>query len=248
VKSKSDLVKKKLIDIFKVIGSSNLSEFLHELEDDKLFLDSMNSMIKINDIFIKRDFKDIYEFSVYRNFLYCLIRDLKPKVIVETGVLHGLTSAWLLKALEDNNHGELISVDLPRRDWDKYFKGIDFGDGGEAEFEIEEETPGWVVPENLKSRWKLYLGPTSEHLPGICQRLDNIDLFIHDSDHSYDTMKLECELIQKYHSDAVIVIDDYYANNYAFDFQKQTGRNLFEIDDINDDLQSCQGCALLNPK
>ena len=76
----------------------------------------------------------------------------------------------------------------------------------------------------------------------------HIDLFIHDSDHSYETMKLECELIQKYHSDAVIVIDDYYANNYAFDFQKETGRNLFEIDDINDDLQSCQGCALLNPK
>ena len=53
MKSKSDLVKKKLLDIFKVIGNSNLSEFLHELEDDKLFLDSMNSMIKINDIFIK---------------------------------------------------------------------------------------------------------------------------------------------------------------------------------------------------
>ena len=246
MKSKSDLVKKTLIEIFRKLGRSNLSDYLNELNNDKIFLDSINSRIKTNDIFLKRDFKDIYEFSVYRNFLYCLIRSLKPRVVIETGVLHGLTSAWILKALDDNNLGRLISIDLPRRDWDKYFEGIEFGDGGDAEFEIKEETPGWVIPENLKSKWELFLGPSSKYLPDLCKTEDKIDLFIHDSDHSYDTMQIECELIQKYHPSSTIVIDDYYVNNFAFDFQKTTGRNLFEIDDVSDALKVTKGCALLD--
>jgi hypothetical protein len=246
MKSKSDLVKKTLIETFRILGRSNMSDYLDELNNDRIFLDSINSMIKTKDIFIKRNFKDIYELSDYSNFLYCLIRSLKPRVVVETGVLHGLTSAWILKALDDNKLGRLISIDLPRRDWDKHFKGIEFGDGGDTEFEIKEEPPGWVVPENLTSNWELILGPSSKYLQGICKTEDNIDLFIHDSDHSYDTMKLECELIQKYHPSSTIVIDDYYANNFAFDFQKTTGRTLFEIDDVTDELKETKGCALLD--
>ena len=31
--------------------------------------------------------------------MYYLVRLLKPKCVVETGVMHGLTSAWILQAL-----------------------------------------------------------------------------------------------------------------------------------------------------
>ena len=241
--SKSDLVKKKLHESFEKIKKLSCQEFLNGLSHDSNFLENVNSLILTNDIFVKRSFKDIYEFSVYRNFLYAIIRDLKPNVIVETGVLHGLTSAWILKALKDNNNGKLISIDLPRRDWNKYFKGIQFGEGGEAEFEIKNELPGWVIPKNLKERWELYLGPSMIHLPKVCATEESIDLFIHDSDHSYDVMQLECELINKYHPKSNIVIDDYYLNDFVFDFQKKTGRDFIEIEDINDNLEEVKGCA-----
>ena len=48
---------------------------------------------------------------------------IKSKVL-ETGVFHGLTTMWILKALEDNKKGKLISIDIKRSDWNKYFKNI----------------------------------------------------------------------------------------------------------------------------
>ncbi|MAI85873.1 MAG: hypothetical protein CMF99_01610 [Candidatus Marinimicrobia bacterium] len=241
--SKSKLVKKSLYKSFDKIGRPSCKSFLNELNDDLDFLEDINALIRTNDIFIKRKFNDIYEFSIYRNFIYGLIRDSRPSVVVETGVLHGLTSAWILKALEDNKKGRLISIDLPRRDWDKYFKGIQFGKEGDAELEIKNEIPGWVIPKNLKDRWELNLGPSQDHLPKVCAEQKYIDLFIHDSDHSYQTMQTECELVNKYHPESNIIIDDYYLNEYAFDFQKQIGKDMLEIKEINDSLKEVKGFA-----
>jgi len=38
---------------------------------------------------------------------------LKPKIIIETSVASGISSAYILKALEDNDCGKLISIDKP---------------------------------------------------------------------------------------------------------------------------------------
>ena len=58
-------------------------------------------------------------------------------------------------------------------------------------------------------------------------------------------MNFECSLVQKYHPKSTMVIDDYYVNDMAFDFSKKTGRNIFEIGDIDDKLKECKGCAFL---
>ncbi len=44
---------------------------------------------------------------------YLACRATKPAVVVETGVAYGVTSAFILKALEGNCYGLLHSVDLP---------------------------------------------------------------------------------------------------------------------------------------
>src|SRR4051812_6926009 len=44
---------------------------------------------------------------------YAVCRARKPRVVVETGVAFGVTTAFILKALEQNGSGELHSVDLP---------------------------------------------------------------------------------------------------------------------------------------
>ena len=74
-------------------------EIMKELEDDYGFIEAINLKVVKNDVFRKRSFESIYQFSVYRNLLYYMLRITKPKIVVETGVLHGLTSAWMLKAI-----------------------------------------------------------------------------------------------------------------------------------------------------
>ena len=45
--------------------------------------------------------------------LYTLSRSIKPGIVVETGVASGISSAYILRALDKNNHGKLFSIDLP---------------------------------------------------------------------------------------------------------------------------------------
>jgi hypothetical protein len=44
--------------------------------------------------------------------LYVCFRLTRPALVVETGVGAGLSTAYILKALERNNHGQLYSVDF----------------------------------------------------------------------------------------------------------------------------------------
>lgn len=43
--------------------------------------------------------------------LYGLIRSMKPQVIVEIGTYRGYSSAWMAKALQENNTGHIYTVD-----------------------------------------------------------------------------------------------------------------------------------------
>jgi len=45
--------------------------------------------------------------------IYTLIRCLKPRIVIETGVANGASSTFILSALEKNNLGKLYSIDLP---------------------------------------------------------------------------------------------------------------------------------------
>ena len=44
---------------------------------------------------------------------YALCRALRPMRVVETGVCYGVTSAFFLQALRQNDRGTLYSIDLP---------------------------------------------------------------------------------------------------------------------------------------
>lgn len=43
---------------------------------------------------------------------YLLIRDARPRTVVEIGALHGWSATWILRALRDNGEGHLHSYDL----------------------------------------------------------------------------------------------------------------------------------------
>lgn len=223
-------------------------DIIEELEQDTDFLDAINVQIASNDVFRTRRFESIYHFSVYRNFVYYMIRVLKPQGVVETGVFHGLTSAWILKAIDSNGSGTLISIDLPRRDWEKYFPGVSLDFYGLQELHEfpTDGMPGWVIPDPLRSNWQLILGSSHQHLEQICS--DNlVDFFIHDSDHSKEIMKYECETVWERFSDTWVVIDNFDLNNFTYEHLSNNPLMHMVLDDLDDGLNIKPRAAICAP-
>ncbi len=129
-------------------------------------------------VFDRRDFA----------FLYVLIRGSKPKVAVETGVEFGVGSAAMLLAMADNRVGHLHSIDLPTLD----SEGRVNADGKRDRSAVPTlEATGYAIPPEARDRWTIALGSSAELLPPLLERLGTIDLFFHDSEHSYSTMLWE---------------------------------------------------------
>ncbi len=146
-------------------------------------------------------------------FLYAATRILKPEVVVETGVANGVSSAYILRALERNSKGDLYSIDLGANDHLPEGKSI-----------------GWVVPEELRDRWKLLLGDARDMLPGLLEKLRRVDIFLHDSDHSYEHMMWEFKNAwQALTSGGLLISDDIWVNTSFFDFAKLVDREAIPL-------------------
>ncbi len=103
--------------------------------------------------------------------LYLIVRAARPRVVVETGVLYGASSAHILAALARNGDGVLYSIDLPH--------------------EPHEPPHDFLVPDELRGRWALVVGDSRCELPALLRRLSAIDLFYHDSLHTFQHMTWE---------------------------------------------------------
>ena len=128
--------------------------------------------------------------SAQATHLYAIIRQLKPHVVVETGVCNGLSSAIILSALAKNSAGHLYSIDLPEFT-DATGNSEQFWSGKGGAVVPRDERSGWLVPDTLRGRWTLLLGKSSELLPKLLEELQTIDLFIHDSEHSFQNQLFE---------------------------------------------------------
>ncbi len=117
--------------------------------------------------------------------LYLLIRDLKPDIVVETGVLYGASSSHILEALKENKNGKLYSIDLPH--------------------DSNIPSKGFLVREAVLDRWELIIGDSKALLPKLLNKLKHIDLFFHDSLHAFDHMFWEYHMAFKYLSQGGIL-------------------------------------------
>jgi hypothetical protein len=127
--------------------------------------------------------------------VWCLTRHLKPQHVVETGVAHGVTSRFILEALERNGNGHLHSIDLPPldRDWRRQV--------------------GMAVTDRYSDRWSYIKGSSRRHLPDLLSRLGEMDLFIHDSLHSERNVRFELDRAWPVlRPGGAIVVDDIDAN------------------------------------
>jgi predicted O-methyltransferase YrrM len=128
--------------------------------------------------------------SLHVEMLYALVRHRRPKVVVETGVCNGLSSAVILYALAQNGCGRLYSVDLPEFT-NPALNATPFWEGKAGAAVPSTDRVGWLVEPPLDERWTLTLGRSQDVLQPLLDRLGPIDLFIHDSEHSYDNQMLE---------------------------------------------------------
>jgi predicted O-methyltransferase YrrM len=156
--------------------------------------------------------------------LYELLRQLEPRVAVETGVCNGVSTAFLLLALDRNGSGELHSIDLPEIAGEEYETGT-FWDGKGGAVIPPGKEPGWMVPAELRDRWHLALGRSQDELPPLLERVGAIDFFMHDSEHSYECMSFEFRAAWEALRDGgVLVADDVNVNSAWAEFVREVRR------------------------
>jgi hypothetical protein len=155
---------------------------------------------------------------------YTIVRLLEPNIVLETGVASGISSAYILSALEENKHGQLFSIDLPYKENKQYFS--DYVKSGGRVLIPDDREPGWLIPEDLKKRWRLELGKSSEKLPPVIKNLPLIDIFIHDSEHTYENMIWEFRTVWPYlKKEGLLLSHDINWNKAFSDFYKEIKGN-----------------------
>jgi predicted O-methyltransferase YrrM len=129
-------------------------------------------------------------------FLYCLVRWTKPTQVFESGVARGVSTLVLLAALDANGRGALVSADITAN-------------------------VGQLVPRN-HPRWHLVtLSATAPgaDLAGILEDIGEIDLFVHDSDHSQSHQAFEYALaMENLSQHGILFSDDIDASSAFLDF------------------------------
>jgi predicted O-methyltransferase YrrM len=125
-----------------------------------------------------------------------VVRLTHPMVVVEIGGTMGLTSAVILAALEANGDGQLYSIGMPAQD---------------SKLEIVKS----AVPEKVKPRWTLELGPLRQVLPELVQHVAPIDVSLHVADQNLADQLEEYRTVwPELRSGAVLV--SYHVRSPAF--------------------------------
>ena len=187
----------------------NLEETLGEI---RTFHDKLNIIIHGRDFWQVSD----DEFA----FLYLAVSISKPKIVFETGVGPGTSTSAILKSLPKGS--KLISFDL----------GVKYGNA-------EEMPVGFVIPEELKSIWNLVLGDSNVTLRRELEKYKNIDMFFHDSTHTYDHVSFELNTVFPYLSkNFMIIVDNYDWTDAPKDF---ANKNNLHLHHVSDDM-----CMIIN--
>jgi len=176
----------------------------------KIQYDIFDSLEDHLDLFIKKQqnkkyptFENPYpiNYGLDRNvsrLLYFISKYSKPDLIIETGIANGFSSSYLLLALEHNKYGNLISIDDIVRPWHI------------------PESMGLAIPNNLKKRHQIVIGNASTKLSDILREKKYVDIFIHDSSHTYQNMQKEFRIAWPYVKNGGFLLSDDVSQHDAF--------------------------------
>jgi hypothetical protein len=142
------------------------------------------------------------------NLLEGLIKNFEPNVVVETGVANGKSTLRILESLQSQGLKEstLYSCDIDKN----------------------------VATSDLLAfaNFRFVLIKSKEDFQTLIGRLDGIDLFYHDSDHSYEHQYFEYVTVwEKLNDGGILMSDDINWSNAFLDFCKIVGRVPFVLAD-----------------
>lgn len=181
------------------IRTSELKKIEFEFRSSENFFDVFLPRIEVLE-----KLEDAGDLRFHSFTLYALVRALRPRLVVETGVAHGKSSALILLALDHNKSGRLVSFDLPPTG--------ELADGSKTSLSGREV--GWLVPENLRRNWDLHLVDSKSGLNEMFRRpVDppnppEIDFFFHDSLHTFEHISAELAAVRNHLSARCLLLAD----------------------------------------
>jgi len=134
--------------------------------------------------------------------IYAVVRSSRPSVVLETGVANGHSSFFILRAMRANGHGSLHSVD-------------------------RSPQVGSLLTRPDRDRWNLHILESKSLKKSFLRILDTIppiDLFLHDSDHTYAWQSFELNAVmRKLAPGGILASDDCDGCNAFLDFCQKSG-------------------------
>lgn len=162
--------------------------------------------------------------------LYALIRKHRPETLVETGVHSGVSTTSILLGLDANGTGTLHSLDpggeiwtsdgetdIPETEASFYERGRPSCTEEDSHVLPEGKDAGWIVPADLEDRWELSTGRSRRALPSVLEDAGEVDVFVHDSEHSTTGMLFEFELAWEHLAPGGVLLSQHVDQNDAFE-------------------------------
>jgi len=195
-------------NIDKLFLALKINNFVKENEFNKVFLDYEERLKRVKLVYPENFSIDYDEAKI----LYMLTLYIKPKIFLETGVADGTSSFFILSALKRNSFGKLISVDI-------------------------KNDVGAIVPKSLKSNWDLKIleGNLRNSFENLVLSIPKIDIFLHDSNHSYSWQSFEYNTVfNKIDKNGLLVSDDIDHSCAFIDFYRKLKSNYEMLNFVTD--------------
>ena len=161
------------------------SEFKQDKNQIKEIIEEFNDDLEIHerighckDYIYERDLEP-GAMSEEAALIYSLVRLKCPSTVVEVGVANGFSTFVILKSLNRNKKGNLISVDKTVNESDPESHRIN------STLVPSSKEAGWVAPESLKDRWELIQGEIEENLHLLAEKVDSPEILVYDADLKY---------------------------------------------------------------
>lgn len=128
---------------------------------------------------------------------YALIRAAQPDHVVETGTHLGLGSCAIAAALLRNGHGRLTTIDV-------------------------DPQAGYLIGD----KWATVVDRRTGSSVELLAELTDVDMFLHDSLHTYDYETAELAAVEPNLSDdAIVLSDNAHESSALSDWSERTGRH-----------------------
>ena len=149
------------------------------------------------------EYPEWYAIERETSFLYYAVcRHLAPGNVLETGIANGHSTFFLLQAMRKNGKGFLHSVDIA-------------------------DNVGQLLTKEERVDWSLHVlaAPQRRSFARVMDTVSPIDLFIHDSDHTYGWQMFEYRVARKALSQQGVLLSDDIDHSLAFvDFCAEIGQ------------------------